>query len=103
MTLDDLAELTLVEFQGVSTIFITLGGLYKSLSLICTITFSYWTYRGFEKKLVKDLQEMDPDLYKSQTEEQILCKLKNTITVDNQFHRSYQMKNIEERLKSTEE
>jgi len=32
-----------------------------------------------------------------------LEKLKKTITVDNQFHRSYQMENVEKRLKLAEE
>ena len=63
--MNDLAELTLVKFQGIITILITLGGLYKSFSLIATILFSYWTTRAFEQKMVKDLQKSNPKVYGS--------------------------------------
>ena len=83
MLIIESSKLTKVYFNGFLKVLVELGGLYKSLSLIATITFSYFTTKGFEKKMVRDMRKMDPDLFDSQTEEQVLAKLKQTITVDN--------------------
>ena len=70
-----------------------MGGLYKSFSLIATISFSYWTLVSFEKKICKDIRSNCSET-KSKSDKEIIAKLKATITVENQFHRSYSMQNM---------
>ena len=95
-------ELNILNLSSVGSIFVSLGGLYSSLSIIAIISLSAYTTNRYHKRIAQELQQTHAVLFEGKDLKQIEQEFKDTLSVQNQCNIHFKIEVLDEKQNELE-